>query len=105
MDESRYHQLADTFLSHLSDSIDAQDENGLLDAELSGGVLTIEIPAGKQFVVSKHAPSRQLWLSSPISGGLHFSAADSGWALADGRTLPVVLASEIKQLSSVSLSL
>jgi frataxin len=105
MDESLYHQLADAFLAHLNDLIDEQDAKGLLDAELSGGVLTIEIPGGKQFVVSKHAPSKQVWLSSPISGGLHFSAAADEWKLADGRKLNAILASEIQQLSSVTLSL
>jgi frataxin len=97
LENSQFHCLADAYLDALTDEIEAKDAEGLLDAEVEQGVLTLTLPSGKQYVVSKHLPSKQLWLSSPISGGLHFSydEAHSAWALADGRKLCTLLADEL----------
>ncbi|CAN0496665.1 unnamed protein product, partial [Phaeothamnion confervicola] len=58
-------------------------ERALADAdpeiELRGGILTIELEDGGQFVVNKHAPTRQIWVSSPVSGAAHY-AWDEGAA-------------------------
>lgn len=43
-----------------------------VEAELSNGILTIETARGV-FVVNKHAPLKQLWLSSPLSGAHHYN--------------------------------
>ena len=37
------------------------------DADLQAGVLTIEGARGT-WLLNKHAPTRQIWLSSPLSG-------------------------------------
>lgn len=97
LENSQYQCLADTYLEALVDEIEAKDAEGLLDAEVEQGSLTLTLPSGKQYVVSKHAPSKQLWLSSPVSGGLHFAyhEAHSAWELADGRKLCTVLAEEL----------
>ena len=42
------------------------------DAELQGGVLTVDGDDGT-WVVNKHAPTRQIWLSSPKSGARHYA--------------------------------
>jgi frataxin len=63
----------------------------------------VTIPNGKQWLISKHTPSRQIWLSSPISGGLHFSFDDNRWQIADGRELSSLLAAELAQLVQVTL--
>ena len=76
----------------------------MIDCELGGGILTLAFPGGKQIIVNKHAPSKQLWLSSPLQGGLHFSY-DNDWVLADGRTLASLLASDIAALASLKLVL
>ena len=71
MSESAFETLADSLLEAL--------EAGLGDdAELQGGILTVEGEAGT-WVVNKHAPTRQIWLSSPKSGARHYAfAAESG---------------------------
>jgi frataxin len=50
------------------------------DADLEGGVLTLEGNGGT-WVLHKHAPTRQMWLSSPQSGAHHyaFDPALSQW--------------------------
>ncbi len=59
--------------------------------------MTITNKQGKQWVISKHAPTMQIWLSSPMSGGLHFSYHNGAWALSDGQALIPLLAQEILQ--------
>jgi len=95
MNETEYHKLADKTLEAIADALEDADAKGQLELEQQGGVLTIALSGGKQFVVSKHAPSQQVWLSSPVSGGLHFSYDGAQWALADGRVLEMLLYSEL----------
>jgi len=67
MTDSAYESLADSLLAALEEGIGAH-----ADAERQGGVLTVEGEAGT-WVVNKHAPTRQIWLSSPISGARHYA--------------------------------
>ncbi|MFO1242143.1 MAG: iron donor protein CyaY [Rickettsiales bacterium] len=105
--ESEFEQLAGTYLEHLFETLEEQDEGGILDIDYEAGSLTITLKNGKTFLVSKHAPTRQLWLSSPISGGLHFMPADGGkdWKLKDGRRLSIVLAEELRHLTGAAFEL
>jgi frataxin len=99
LEDSQFHCLADAYLTALTDEIEAKDPEGTLDAEVQQGVLMITAPGKKQFLVSKHAPSHQLWLSSPVSGGLHFryNQDNSCWELDSGRKLSSILAEELEQ--------
>ena len=49
---------------------------------MSGGILQIELPDGGAYVVNKHTPNRQIWVSSPKSGAWHlrrfFNRCDGG---------------------------
>lgn len=65
--EHAFASLADSLLESLEEAIGAET-----DAELQGGVLTIRGDAGT-WVVNKHAPTRQVWLSSPKSGARHYA--------------------------------
>ncbi len=100
MDEKRYHAIADATLMHCFDQLDRAYERGMLeDLELEPGILTLKTETGRSFVLSKHAPSAQLWLASPTSGGLHFTFDEDaqGWLLPDGRTLYDVLRADLKR--------
>ena len=103
MNDSDFQRLADATLARIADVLEAADGAGVLDVELGQGVLTLGLPAGKTIVISKHGPSKQIWLSSPISGGLHFPCVGTDWVLTDGRELEALLAQEVKQLSGVVL--
>lgn len=82
MTDSAFESLADSLLETLEEAIGAH-----ADAELQSGVLTIEGPDGT-WVVNKHAPTRQIWLSSPRSGAAHyaFEAASGLWRDTRGAT-------------------
>ncbi len=98
--DTAFAALADVTLGRLADSLEVLDEEGTLEVEMLSGVLSIETGGGRQFVVSKHGPSRQIWLSSPLSGGLHFDYDETvqAWALADGRRLDTLLRAEVETL-------
>ena len=67
MTEQAFASLADSLLESLEEAIGAEG-----DAELQGGVLTVQGAAGT-WLVNKHAPTRQIWLSSPKSGARHYA--------------------------------
>ena len=73
MDESNFHERADDLLSSLFEAIEMADEEGVVEAELIEGVLTIELEDGGEFVINKHEPSQQVWVSSPSRGAKHYS--------------------------------
>ncbi|WP_421999641.1 iron donor protein CyaY [Reyranella sp.] len=77
MSHSTFESLADDLLAALEEGIGAGSD---ADAELQGGILTVDGKAGT-WVVNKHAPTSQIWLSSPISGARHYAldAASGLW--------------------------
>ncbi len=98
MDETEFHTLADATLERYFAALDGAYDSGALDElELQNGILTLVTANGKTFLVTKHAPTRQLWLASPISGGSHFSwsASAQAWQLADGASLADMLRHEL----------
>jgi frataxin len=65
--------MSDSAFETLANSVLEALEEGLGDdAELRGGILTVEGEAGT-WIVNKHAPTRQIWLSSPKSGAKHYA--------------------------------
>lgn len=92
--------MADTPFETLADSLLAALEEAIgesTDAELQGGVLTVEADAGV-WLINKHAPTRQIWLSSPKSGARHyaFDASSGQWRdTRGGQDLLAVLSGEL----------
>lgn len=72
MDEDRFQDLADETLNDLMERIESVADDDT-EVDLEGGILTIELGSGAQYLVNKHAPNRQIWVSSPRSGAAHFS--------------------------------
>lgn len=98
LDESRFSALADDILNRIADAVDDAlgDE---IEVEIQGGILTLSLPGGGQYVINKHAPNRQIWLSSPSSGATHFDHADGAWVSTRDAAvrLDEVLAGELKE--------
>lgn len=88
LDESQFHVLADATLTHCFEQLEPFFDSGALeDLDLQGGILTILTEAGKTFLLTKHSPTRQVWLASPVSGGLHFVYSGKDWRLPDNTEL------------------
>ncbi len=104
--ESEFQERAEAFLEMLFEQLEEQDSDGALDIDLQEGILMLEA-RNKEFIVSKHSPSQQIWLSSPLSGGLHFDPADAGrdWKLKDGRRLSVILSEELSMVTGTEFAI
>lgn len=73
MDSSAFETAADALLAVLLAKIEAALDGTDADVELRGGILTVEFEDGRQFVVNKHSPTRQIWTASPIGGAAHYA--------------------------------
>jgi frataxin len=79
MDEPEFERQAGKLLDRLMAEIEDQAMDDL-DVDLEGGILTIALPDGGTYLVNKHAPNREIWLSSPKSGAWHFRhQPEAGW--------------------------
>ena len=96
IDESTFQTLADETLARMMDTLE-EAVGDQLDVDLQDGILTIELDSGGQYVINKHAPNRQIWMSSPVSGASHFdSDGHGGWVGTRGAgTLAAMLSAEL----------
>ena len=106
LDDSGFARLADGTMDRLMAGI----EDGCPDAEaeLEGGILTVELKDGGKYVLNKHGPLKQLWLSSPKTGAWHFAydEAKREWRSTRGpETLPKLLASELGAATGAAVAL
>jgi len=77
MNQAEFERRAAEILTSLFEQIEEQ-LGDWLDVELNGGILQIELPDGGAYVVNKHAPNREIWVSSPKSGAWHFAPVEAG---------------------------
>lgn len=105
LDESEFIKLAAQTLEKYLSAIEAVEPDDA-DADLQDGVLTIEFDDGRIFIVNRHVPLRQIWLSSPLSGAGHFDYQAGKWIAArDGRDLAVTLSAELSDLLNADVTL
>jgi frataxin len=100
MNQAEFERRAAEILDSLFEQI--EDQLGdWLDVEMSGGILQIELPDGGAYVINKHAPNREIWMSSPTSGAWHFAVGDDGaWRSTRGsEELTALLAGELAAAS------
>ena len=94
MDDREFDTLASATLARLAERLEAALDDA--DVELREGILTIELDDGRQYVLNKHAPSREIWLSSPVSGAHHFAGDGGAWrSTRGGGTLAALIADEL----------
>ncbi|MBN9542440.1 MAG: iron donor protein CyaY [Alphaproteobacteria bacterium] len=74
MNTAEFDKIASKLIAEISDKCDEYE----LDSDCNNGVLYIETDSGT-YVINKHAPTMQIWLSSPVSGAKHFVLSDSAW--------------------------
>lgn len=105
LDENRFAALADQTLEQLGDTIDdvLGDE---IDVDLQAGILTLALSGGGQYIINKHAPNREIWMSSPVSGATHFGYRDGQWVSTrdPALVLDAMLAAELGGRYGVALA-
>ncbi len=107
LDESRFETLAGKTLERFMDAID-EAMGDVLDVHIQGGILIIDLDSGGQYVINKHRPSRQIWVSSPASGASHFDYdGDTGqWVSSrGGAPLGELLCGELAAATGAALIL
>lgn len=101
-----FDSAANRFLAALTSAF--EDALPMAEVDLEGGILTVELEDGGTYVINKHAPTRQIWVSSPASGATHF-ARDQGsdrWIdTRGGRDLARMLREEIRATTGADLAL
>ncbi len=106
--ESDFSRLADEALEEISLAIETRLDDRV-EVELQEGVLTLDMEDGGRYHINKHAPNRQIWLSSPKSGAWHFASAAPGepWVSTRdaGTTLGELLRDEIGAATGIYLEL
>lgn len=105
-EESDFEGVAARLLSRWAEAIEEAEADGV-EVEAAPGMVTLDIDGTGTWVISKHAPTRQIWLSSPISGASHFAPKDERWisTRGDGADLALRLAAELKQAAGLDLIL
>lgn len=100
-----YQQVAELEIMRISDALEDADARGDIELESDSSMVSIVSDSGKTWLISTHNPSEQLWLSSPVTGGLHFSydAGVQNWVLADGRVLDTLLKEELRTYAHVEM--
>jgi frataxin len=106
MASSSFETLADRTLQAILVRVEERlgDE---VEADLQGSILTLELDDGRRYVINKHAPNRQIWLSSPVSGAAHFDWHDASgeWrSTRGGETLLVRLGQELSAATGTAIA-
>ncbi len=71
LDDKTFEILAEKTLDDLMERIDSA-LGDLMDVDLDGGILSIELENGGQYIINKQVPNHEIWMSSPISGAKHY---------------------------------
>ena len=107
LDDSQFEQLASNTLDSLMEQID-EILGDILDVEMQNGILTLELDNGGQYVINKHLPNRQIWMSSPKSGATHYDydGTQENWVSTRGGALFLsVLSEELTAISGQPITL
>jgi frataxin len=72
MDDSNFLVVVDATLQNIQEMIE-ESFSDFFDVEYQDGVLTITLETEEEYVVNRHLPQHQIWLSSPVSGARYFS--------------------------------
>ena len=78
MDERDFDLKAGQVIERLMTAVEDQVPDAEVDLE--GGILTITLPEVGSYLINKHRPNKEIWLSSPKSGAWHFAHdPEAGW--------------------------
>ncbi len=84
------------------DFFEKLEETHDISPELDSGVLNVIMPDDREYVINKHTPSRQIWVSSPYTGAGYFEPNGDEFTPkravkeAEGKTLFDFIAEEVK---------
>jgi frataxin len=99
MNESTFIRLITEYFDQLLERIETTYWQ-VADCELNGGVLNIYTETHGTFIINRNIPRQELWLSSPFSGGAHFSYMENKWLNTRTKeSFEKILFAELEQLA------
>lgn len=106
MDVNEFENQAEQTLEDLFEALD-EAIGDVVEVDFDNGVLTLELEDGRQYIINKHAPNQEIWLSSPLSGAAHYKCkANDEWTSTRGdASLKGVLVAEFKTLTGRDVKL
>ena len=81
-------------INEIAEIIDQNDKEARFDIDLGDGILTLGCEYGT-YVINKQTATREIWLSSPISGPYHFAFLNNKWQSRSGVELFQILTNEL----------
>lgn len=80
MKESEFHALAEAQFLTIEEAVEAATErsDADIDADTSGGVLTLSFANQSKIIINKQAPLSQIWVATRANG-YHFDYRDGLW--------------------------
>jgi len=75
MTESEFHRAVDAVFARIESALENHER---LDADLEGGVLTIECLDSSKVILSRQPPNREIWVAAR-SGGFHYAWREGAW--------------------------
>ncbi|WP_369309089.1 iron donor protein CyaY [Providencia rettgeri] len=78
MNDSEFHQRAETLLSTIEEHLDHYDGDADIDCEINGGVMTLSFEDGSKIIINKQEAFHQIWLATK-QGGYHYDYQDGHW--------------------------
>ncbi|MFV9875150.1 MAG: iron donor protein CyaY [Rickettsiales endosymbiont of Dermacentor nuttalli] len=91
--------LAIKGLENLFEKLENSKEFNDLEIEFENNEVLYIVSENKQeYVINKHSPSQQIWVSSPLSGASYFSYDNSKglWLDKQGRELESLIINELR---------
>jgi CyaY protein len=76
MKESEFHALAEQQFQIIEEAIEASGVD--IDADTSGGILTLTFEDKSKIIINKQAPLSQIWVATRFNG-YHFEYRDGQW--------------------------
>lgn len=67
--ETAFHQKVDALLQLLEMALEESEIS--VDAEMVGGILSLEFDDGSKIIINRQTPLREIWVAAK-SGGFHF---------------------------------
>lgn len=103
LEESDFHARVEAVMQAIETAV--EDAEGNIDAETSGGILTLEFANGSKIIINRQTPNREIWVAAK-SGGFHFRYDGGGWRdTRSGESLSTLLGRVIAEQSGAAMSI
>jgi len=107
MDMQTFENTANETLEKLFEALDSAIGDQV-DVDFEDSILMIELEDGRQYVINKHSPSQEIWLSSPVGGASHYryDLNSNVWlSTRGGESLLNVLSQELSKINGDTVAL